>query len=68
MQLQREEGNYYISGIQSKRNPDLLAPGGTLKGFEYFTTENAATTGKASEEDSTAKKVDDLPVMAFANS
>ena len=39
----------------------MLAPGGTLKGFEYF-TEN---TEKVNEDAS--KKADDLPVMASAN-
>lgn len=30
------EGNYYICARSTKRNPDLLIPGGTLKGNMYF--------------------------------
>jgi len=28
--------NYYISAINTKRNPDLIIPGGAIKGNMYF--------------------------------
>ena len=31
-----ERANYYITALNTKRNPDLLIPGGTLKGNMYF--------------------------------
>ena len=32
----RDDGNYYITAINTKRNPDLVVPGGNLKGNMYF--------------------------------
>ena len=34
----RMQGSYYISSLQTKRNPDLIIPGGSnpLKGNLYF--------------------------------
>jgi len=29
-------GNYYITAINTKRNPDLIIPGGAIKGNMYF--------------------------------
>ena len=31
-----ERANYYITALNTKRNPDLLIPGGALKGNMYF--------------------------------
>lgn len=31
-----ENGSYYICARSTKRNPDLLIPGGALKGNMYF--------------------------------
>ena len=34
---ERERDNsYYITALNTKRNPDLLIPGGALKGNMYF--------------------------------
>ena len=30
------DGSYYITALNTKRNPDLLIPGGALKGNMYF--------------------------------
>ena len=30
------DNNYYITALNTKRNPDLLIPGGALKGNMYF--------------------------------
>ena len=30
------ESNYYITAINTKRNPDLIIPGGAIKGNMYF--------------------------------
>ena len=30
------DSNYYITALNTKRNPDLLIPGGALKGNMYF--------------------------------
>lgn len=32
----RDDGNYYITSINAKRNPDLIIPGGAIKGNMYF--------------------------------
>ena len=32
----RDDGNYYITAINTKRNPDLIIPGGAIKGNMYF--------------------------------
>lgn len=32
----RDDGNYYITAINTKRNPDLIIPGGAMKGNMYF--------------------------------
>ena len=35
--LERDkEGGYYITSLNTKRNPDLLIPGGALRGNMYF--------------------------------
>ena len=31
-----KENNYYISSMNTKRNPDLIIPGGSIKGNMYF--------------------------------
>ena len=31
-----DQGGYYITALNTKRNPDLLCPGGALKGNQYF--------------------------------
>ena len=35
----RDESNYYITSVMggAKRNPDLLIPGGAIKGHSYLT-------------------------------
>ena len=30
------QGGYYITALNTKRNPDLLCPGGAIKGNQYF--------------------------------
>jgi len=32
----RDDGNYYITAVNAKRNPDLIIPGGAIKGNMYF--------------------------------
>ena len=32
----RDDSTYYITAIDTKRNPDLIIPGGAIKGNMYF--------------------------------
>lgn len=32
----RDDNNYYITSVNAKRNPDLIIPGGAIKGNMYF--------------------------------
>jgi hypothetical protein len=45
-------GNYYICARSTKRNPDLLIPGGTLKGNMYF---QSKASGKKDDADKSAE-------------
>ena len=40
--------NYYISAINTKRNPDLIIPGGAIKGNMYF-RRHVQTVGESSQ-------------------
>ena len=44
-------GAYYITALNTKRNPDLLIPGGALKGNQYFrkTLKNENGEGEKSD-------------------
>ena len=45
------ERNYYISALNSRNNPDLIAPGGALKGNMYFRTNaQPATVAKNDQQ------------------
>ena len=48
-----KDGNYYISSMNTKRNPDLIIPGGSLKGNMYFkkrVDDNHVESSNAEEE------------------
>ena len=32
----RDDGNYYITSVNARRNPDLIIPGGAIRGNMYF--------------------------------
>ena len=32
----RDDNNYYVTSVNAKRNPDLIIPGGAIKGNMYF--------------------------------
>ena len=32
----RDDNKYYITSVNAKRNPDLIIPGGAIKGNMYF--------------------------------
>ena len=52
-----EPGNYYICARSTKRNPDLLIPGGALKGNMYFQSKSDAK--KEEEKSGEASDLDD---------
>lgn len=50
----REEENYYITALNTRRNPDLIFPGGAIRGNMYFrkdVNENAKEAEKESQDD-----------------
>lgn len=46
---QEENNTAYITSLNTRRNPDLLVPGGALKGNMYFKLNNG-TNGAVEEE------------------
>ena len=46
----REEGNYYITALNTKRNPDLIFPGGAIRGNMYIRKDVDENAKEASEE------------------
>ena len=51
MEHPEESNTSYITSFNTKRNPDLLVPGGALKGNMYF----KLNEGKVPEEESEVK-------------
>jgi len=52
----RDEPNYYISAFAAKRNPDLLIPGGPIKGNAY--KRNLVDLAKTNEDSAKEEEED----------
>ena len=58
----RDESNYYITALNTRRNPDLIFPGGAIRGNMYFRKDVNENAKESEEESQDDKKAKDAPL------